>query len=89
MRKQGFLNGIKSSRFFVPLVSTGALEWVRNYTSDHAHDNVLLEYETALKIMTALKKPNYIFPVLVAEYISMGSAKALVKFCDFAPCAIS
>lgn len=42
--------GLKNSKCFVALISRKALERVRDKTSDHTYDNVLLEYETALNV---------------------------------------
>jgi hypothetical protein len=48
--KEGFLAGLKNSRSFVALISRNCLSSVRDSKRDHSYDNVLLEYETALKI---------------------------------------
>ena len=48
--KDGFLNGLMNSRVFIALISSGALARVRDFKQDHTYDNVLLEYETALKV---------------------------------------
>ena len=42
--------GLKNSRLFIALISSAALTNVRDYSRDHAKDNVLLEYEIALKV---------------------------------------
>ncbi len=42
--------GLRNSNKFVALISSAALEKVRDENQDHTHDNVLLEYEMALKV---------------------------------------
>ncbi len=44
------LIGLKGSLVFIALISRNALEKVRDFRADHTYDNVLLEYETALKV---------------------------------------
>ncbi len=48
--KDGFLQGLKSSRCFVALISSAALEKVRDFKQNHTYDNVLIEFETALSV---------------------------------------
>lgn len=48
--KDGFLHGLRNSRSFIALISSAALARVRDTSQDHTFDNVLLEYETALKV---------------------------------------
>jgi hypothetical protein len=48
--KEGFLKGLRNSRCFIALISSAGLAKVRDYYQDHTYDNVLLEYETALKV---------------------------------------
>lgn len=50
-----YLNtGLKRSRYFVALISRSGLAKVRDELQDHTYDNVLLEYETALKVRVLL-----------------------------------
>jgi len=79
--KQGFLSGLKRSRKFVALISVAGLGQIKNPAADHTKDNVLLEYETALKVMEAIKDQAYILPVLVGEL----NGNTLTKFGDFGP----
>lgn len=79
--KVGFSKGLKNSRVFLALISSKALFRVRDPHADHTYDNVLLEYETALKIDSTDKDFNYICPLHIGEYKNDGS---LIKFNDFA-----
>ena len=83
--KQGFLTGLKSSRVFVAFISHRALEGPRSFDRDHRQDNVLLEYEMALRVKKALGKSNYILPLLVGEYTVFNGQSVLIKFQDFNP----
>ena len=65
--KQGFMSGLKRSRKFVALISVAGLKQICDFTADHTNDNVLLEYETALKLMDELKDTAYFLPVFVGE----------------------
>jgi hypothetical protein len=49
--KTGFRQGLIKSRFFLPLISRKGLTNIRDPAKDHSHDNVLLEYEIALKVL--------------------------------------
>jgi TIR domain/SAM domain (Sterile alpha motif) len=49
--KEGFLTGLRGSKYFLALISSAALARVRDSAQDHTWDNVLLEYETALKVL--------------------------------------
>lgn len=71
--------GLKNSKTFVALISRKALDRVRDYSSDHSSDNVLLEYETALDIMKSTENPQFICPLLVGEC----AGKVLSKFEDY------
>jgi hypothetical protein len=51
--KDGFLKGLMQSRCFVPLISSSGLKCVRDIHADHSVDNLLLEFETALKVSTS------------------------------------
>jgi len=79
--KQGFLSGLKRSRKFVALISVAGLGQIKNPAADHTKDNVLLEYETALKVMEAIKDQAYILPIFVGEL----NGNTLTKFGDFGP----
>jgi len=79
--KQGFLRGLRNSRHFVALISSDALSQVRNFEVDHSHDNVLIEYQAALKIKGIIKKANYFVPVHVGKVTN----NTLTKFGDFNP----
>jgi TIR domain len=48
--KEGFLTGLRGSKYFLALISSNALARVRDSAQDHTYDNVLLEYETALSV---------------------------------------
>ena len=69
--RQGFLRGLQSSRSFVAVMSRQTLEPMRRLDVDHSKDNVLLEYETALRIKEVVGRPNYIIPLLVGEYVQV------------------
>ena len=71
----------KRSRKFVALISVAGLGQIKNPAADHTKDNVLLEYETALKVMEAIKDQAYILPVFVGEL----NGNTLTKFGDFGP----
>ena len=83
--KEGFLSGLSRCRTFLCLISSAALANVRDKTKDHALDNVLLEYETALLIQRHLAEVDvdlarsYVVPVLVGHF----SQGVLTKFTDF------
>ena len=83
--KQGFLTGLKRCRVFIAFISHRALEGPRSFDRDHRKDNVLLEYEMALRVKKALGKSNYILPLLVGEYAVFNGQSVLVKFQDFSP----
>jgi len=79
--KQGFLRGLRNSRQFVALISSDALSQVRNFEVDHSYDNVLIEYQAALKIKGIINKANYFVPVHVGKVTN----NTLTKFGDFNP----
>jgi hypothetical protein len=83
--KEGFLIGLKNSRVFVAVISRAALERPRRSDVDHRYDNVLLEYETALRMRDLIGKSNFIVPLLVGEYVEVQGKNALFKFDDFSP----
>ncbi|OQS03091.1 hypothetical protein THRCLA_21240 [Thraustotheca clavata] len=77
--KDGFLRGLETSRVFLALVSEAALTRARDRNISHEDDNLLLEYEVALRIATS--KQLKIFPILVAS----NSNGNFVKFSGFSP----
>lgn len=77
--REGFLKGLVNSRKFVAIVSTEGLTQVRNPYVDHTHDNVLLEYQTALQISKHINDSSYIIPVFIGEY----EGGMLKKFGDY------
>jgi hypothetical protein len=85
--KDGFLTGLKRSNYFVAIISKSGLARVRDTAQDHASDNVLLEYETAIKIMNDTGNPKFICPIHCGEnnYIPALAETVLCKFKDFAP----
>jgi hypothetical protein len=46
--------GLSNSKYFIAVISRDALTMVRQIGRDHTWDNVLLEYETALKVSVIL-----------------------------------
>lgn len=78
--RDGFLEGLRHSRKVICLISRAGLAPVRDPTRDHSIDNVLLEYETALRIKNSSRQNSgYICPVLVGS-VQKG---VLTKFTDF------
>ena len=61
------------------MISEKGLKRIQDHTANHTNDNVLLEYEMALKLKEAMGKKDYILPVLVGE--SNGST--LTRFSMF------
>ncbi len=43
-------SGLTRSLVFVAIVSSAALDGVRDFRRDHSGDNVLLEYQTAIRV---------------------------------------
>jgi actin len=80
--REGFISGLMRSRCFIALISSNALAQCRDANRDHSYDNVLLEYETALKITELTGNKSFICPVLVGEY---DESNKLSKFSDFNP----
>jgi len=79
--KAGFMEGLNRSRTFIALMSARGLEPCRDFAKNHSHDNVLLEYQTALFLnkATGTDSEDFILPVLVGEL----EGNSLHKFCDF------
>ena len=75
--KEGFLNGLKNSSFFIPLISSLGLAPAKDNTKDHSYDNVLIEYQLALHI--GEEKAGFVIPVLVGR----ADGSALYKFSEF------
>jgi len=85
--KEGFLNGLKRSNYFVAVISKSGLSKVRDPAQDHSGDNVLLEYETAINIMNNTGNSNFICPIHCGEnnYVPALEETVLCKFKDFSP----
>jgi len=78
--RDGFLEGLRHSRKVICLISRAGLAPIRDPNRDHSIDNVLLEYETALRIKSSSRQNSgYICPVLVGS-VQKG---VLTKFTDF------
>ena len=74
--RSGFLQSLRQSRTFVPLVSNRGLEQCKDVHRNHAHDNLLLEVQTALSIKDVRERQGvkkYILPVLVGALQNDGS----------------
>eukprot|EP00736_Rhodelphis_marinus_P009817 Rmarinus@m.27117 len=65
-----FIEGLKGSCLFLPIITARALEPITNLTSPSTEDNVLLEYETALKMRE--EGSIEILPLFVGE-VNNGS----------------
>jgi hypothetical protein len=82
--KQAFVNALQHSCLFVPIVSEAALEPLRNPpTTKDKPDNVLLEYEVALKQQRA--KRLAIMPIFVGKRMSGPASTSAARF-DFESC---
>ena len=83
--KEGFIRGLKNSHRFLALISSKALARVRSNSQNHAYDNVLIEYETALKIRSLPGQSNFVIPLLLGEYLALGPGqpRVLAKFSEF------
>ena len=77
--KDGFLKGLRSSKYFIACISRAGLAKIRDPNQAHCYDNVLLEYETALNIKSLFTRP-YIIPLFLGEC----QGDSLKKFGDFA-----
>jgi hypothetical protein len=64
--KEGFLKGLQSSNYFIAIISSDGLKKVKDPTVDHRRDNLLLEYETALKISSTMSRP-FIIPIFLGK----------------------
>jgi hypothetical protein len=76
-----YATGLGNSKQFLAVMSRDALAMVRDPARDHKYDNVLLEYETALKIKELTQDKDYIVPLHVGSNSKDG---VLTKFTDFA-----
>jgi hypothetical protein len=76
-----FATGIVIFNIFVVFLSGVAVGWVRYPEIYNKYDNVLLEYETALKIKELTQDKDYIVPLHVGSNSKDG---VLTKFTDFA-----
>ena len=82
--KDGFLQGLKGSKCFVSLISSGALSLCRDKSRNHTWDNYLLEIETALQYVQASGNSAYIIPIHIGEMVTVDGRTLLAKFGDFA-----
>eukprot|EP01038_Epipyxis_sp_PR26KG_P013759 gene13759-18452_t len=80
--KIGFLRGIHCSHKFLALMSRAGLEKDRDPYQDHTKDNVLLEYEIALKLKEKYGRSDFILPIHIGEGVRDG---VLTKFNEFNP----
>lgn len=83
--RSGFLQSLRQSRTFVPLVSNRGLEQCKDVHRNHAHDNLLLEVQTALSIKDVRERQGvkkYILPVLVGALQNDGSVRSY-DFCTY------
>jgi hypothetical protein len=79
--KDGFLRALQCSRTFVAVMSSAALARPRQRHRDHSNDNVLIEYETALRIVEALpNRKNYVVPMFMGEVIQNDQGTSLKMF---------
>lgn len=77
--REGFLNGLERSCLFLPIVSEAAVAPIKEVSAnDSKDDNVLLEYETALRLKAARRL--VILPLLVG-----ATHAAEYNFGDFGP----
>eukprot|EP00048_Salpingoeca_helianthica_P008771 m.125982 g.125982 ORF g.125982 m.125982 type:complete len:339 (+) comp14684_c2_seq2:74-1090(+) len=84
----GFLNGLRTSKVVVPIMSNDAVEGIKK--AHERPDNMLLEYEVALELHKAKKAA--IIPVLLGKYIKVSaesSQMALLPFDAFNVTAFS
>ena len=69
------IEAIKNSRKYLCLISRAALKDVRDFTADHTYDELLIEYQTGLKIHEKLKSnmdtvdlaKGYLIPVHIGH----------------------
>ena len=81
--KEGFIRGLHASRCFVAIMSASALSGPRDPYRDHSRDNVLIEYETALRISAETNNTRFIVPLFVSEYeTTVDGRRVLAKFMD-------
>src|SRR5262249_29245879 len=65
--RKSFLHAVEHTCYFVPLVSTAALGPIQKIApTDKFPDNVLLEYETAVRLVSENRLK--IFPVMIGEH---------------------
>ncbi len=68
--QQAFLEGLQTAMLYVPLISEAALARMRKPDADswdHSSDNLLLEFETALEIMSTTANARFICPIFVED----------------------
>ena len=77
--KEGFINGIKKSKYFIPFISKAGIATkpynCKDSLRDHSRDNVLIEYETALHISQHTRNASFICPIVVGVYQKFMSKK--------------
>jgi hypothetical protein len=83
--ERGFRLGLARCRVFLPLMSSAGLAPLRDMTRNHSLDNVLLEYQIALGLLSGDGEDDnssasfHIYPVLVGA----RDGNTLVEFNDF------
>ena len=80
--KDGFVEGVTKSHFFIALISRDALAPARKLKADHTYDNVLYEYEIALKIRDRMERPDFIIPILI-DTASKSEESRQIQYRDF------
>ena len=95
--KEGFINGIKKSKYFIPFISEAGVATkpynCKDSLRDHSRDNVLIEYETAIHISKNTQNASFICPVVVGAYRKFSvkreeddgvvEEEGLIKYRDF------
>ena len=93
--KEGFIHGIKKSKYFLPFISKAGIATKPNnckdFLRDHSMDNVLIEYETALHIARNTRDTSFICPIVVGCYRKLTNKEddtvtveeGLIKYGDF------
>jgi len=64
--RKGFLYGLHHTKIIVPIISIGGLEHLHN--AHEENDNVLLEYEHMLSLLTVRKGQVKVFPLFINEF---------------------
>jgi hypothetical protein len=76
--KNAFLTALEHTCLFVPLISEAAIGRIKDLTPESKPDNVLLEYEEAIRLQRG--KRLAVFPILIGK---RQQDKTVAKF-DFA-----